>query len=79
MDYFINQWASLGDPAKQVIILCGLTMLILFFVLTKLLSEYDKSTTLPIWIFLKYKLLTPNERVLAQSIVSLFKWFFCEG
>ena len=42
MDYFINQWASLGDPAKQVIILCGLTMLILFFVLTKLLSEYDK-------------------------------------
>jgi hypothetical protein len=42
MDDFINQWASLGDPAKQVIILCGLTMLILFFVLTKLLSEYDK-------------------------------------
>ena len=42
MDYFINHWASLGDPAKQVIILCGLTMLILFFVLTKLLSEYDK-------------------------------------
>jgi hypothetical protein len=42
MDYFINQWASLGDPAKQVIILCGLTMLILFFVLTKLLSKYDK-------------------------------------
>jgi hypothetical protein len=42
MDNFIKQWASLGDPAKQVIILCGLTMLILFFVLTKLLSEYDK-------------------------------------
>ena len=42
MDYFINQWTSLGSFAKQIIIMCGLIMLILFFVLTKLLSEYDK-------------------------------------
>ena len=42
MDYFINQWASLGSFAKQIIIICGLVMFILFVVLTKLLSEYDK-------------------------------------
>ena len=42
MDYFINQWASLGSFAKQVIIICGLIMFILFIVLTKLLGEYDK-------------------------------------
>ena len=42
MDYFINQWTSLGSFAKQIIIMCGLIMLILFFVLTKLLGEYDK-------------------------------------
>ena len=42
MDYFINQWTSLVSFAKQIIIMCGLIMLILFFVLTKLLSEYDK-------------------------------------
>ena len=42
MDYFINQWASLGSFAKQIIIICSLVMFILFVVLTKLLSEYDK-------------------------------------
>ena len=42
MDYFINQWASLGSFAKQIIIICGVVMFILFVVLTKLLSEYDK-------------------------------------
>ena len=42
MDYFINQWASLGSFAKQIIIICGLVMFILFVVLTKLLGEYDK-------------------------------------
>ena len=42
MDNFIKQWASLGDPAKQVIIICGLIMFILFIVLTKLLGEYDQ-------------------------------------
>ena len=42
MDYFTNQWATLENVAKQIIIICGLIMFILFFVLTKLLSEYDK-------------------------------------
>ena len=42
MDYFINQWASLGSFAKQIIIICGLVMFILFVVLTKLLGEYDQ-------------------------------------
>ena len=42
MDNFIKQWASLGDPAKQVIILCWLIIFIMFFALTKILGEYDK-------------------------------------
>ena len=42
MDNFIKQWASLGDPAKQVIILCGLIIFIMVFALTKILGEYDK-------------------------------------
>tara|TARA_Y100000296_G_C5069966_1_gene204390 strand:+ start:30 stop:215 length:186 start_codon:yes stop_codon:yes gene_type:complete len=42
MDYFINQWASLGSFAKQVVILCGLINFLLFFALTKILGEYDQ-------------------------------------
>ena len=42
MDDFIKQWASLGEPAKQVIIFCGLIIFIMFFVLTKFLADYDK-------------------------------------
>tara|TARA_Y100000590_G_C15213531_1_gene823453 strand:+ start:79 stop:258 length:180 start_codon:yes stop_codon:yes gene_type:complete len=42
MDYFINQWASLGSFAKQIIILCGLINFLMFFAFTKILGEYDQ-------------------------------------
>ena len=42
MDYFTNQWASLGSVAKQIIIICGGVMVIMFYVLTKLLGDYDR-------------------------------------
>ena len=42
MEYFTNQWATLENVAKQIIIICGLVMFILFVVLTKLLGEYDQ-------------------------------------
>ena len=42
MDYFINNWESLSDEAKQIIIICSLVMVAMFYVMIKVLAEYDK-------------------------------------
>ena len=42
MDYFINTWESLNDEAKQVIIICSLVMVLMFYVIVKVLAQYDK-------------------------------------
>jgi|14_taG_2_1085336.scaffolds.fasta_scaffold27232_1 hypothetical protein len=42
MDYFTNQWATLENVAKQMIIICGLIMAVTLSVMVKVLSEYDK-------------------------------------
>ena len=42
MDYFINNWESLGDAAKQVIIICSLIMVVMFYVMVKVLAAHDK-------------------------------------
>ena len=42
MDYFINTLESLNDEAKQVIIICSLVMVLMFYVIVKVLAQYDK-------------------------------------
>jgi tetrahydromethanopterin S-methyltransferase subunit E len=42
MDYFTNQWLALENVAKQIIIICGLIMVVALSVTVKVLSEYDK-------------------------------------
>ena len=42
MDYFTNQWATLENVAKQIIIICGLIMIVTFSVIVKVLAEYDR-------------------------------------
>ena len=42
MDYFTNQWATLENVAKQIIIICGLIMIVTFSVMVKVLAEYDR-------------------------------------
>ena len=42
MDYFINHWETLGDEAKQVIVICWLVMVAVFYVMVKILAAHDK-------------------------------------
>ena len=42
MDYFTNHWVTLGDAAKQIIIMCGAIMAVTFYVMVRLLAEYDR-------------------------------------
>ena len=42
MDYFINHWETLGDEAKQVIVICSLVMVAVFYVMVKILAANDK-------------------------------------
>ena len=42
MDYFINTWESLNDEAKQIIIICTLVMVAMFYVMIKVLAKYDQ-------------------------------------
>ena len=42
MDYFINHWETLGDEAKQVIVICSLVMVAVFYVMVKILAAHDK-------------------------------------
>ena len=42
MEYFINQWGGLGAEAKQVIVICSLVMIVVFYVLVKVLAAHDK-------------------------------------
>ena len=42
MDDFINHWETLGDEAKQIIIICGLIMVMTFYGMLKVLAEYDR-------------------------------------
>ena len=42
MEYFTNQWGILEDTAKKGIIICGLIMGLMFYVMVKMLAEYDK-------------------------------------
>ena len=41
MDDFINHWEILGDEAKQIIVICGLIMVVTFYGMLKVLAEYD--------------------------------------
>ena len=41
MEYFTNQWATLENVAKQIIIICGLIMVVTFYGMLKVLAEYD--------------------------------------
>ena len=42
MDYFINHWETLGDEAKQVIVICSLVMVAVFYVMVKILAAHVK-------------------------------------
>tara|TARA_Y100000034_G_scaffold46820_1_gene57713 strand:+ start:320 stop:496 length:177 start_codon:yes stop_codon:yes gene_type:complete len=42
MEYFTNQWATLENVAKQIIIICGLIMVVTFYGMVKVLAEYDR-------------------------------------
>ena len=42
MEYFTNQWATLENVAKQIIIICGLIMVVTFSMMGKVLAEYDR-------------------------------------
>tara|TARA_R110002012_G_scaffold120702_1_gene270145 strand:- start:268 stop:447 length:180 start_codon:yes stop_codon:yes gene_type:complete len=42
MEYFTNQWATLENVAKQIIIICGLIMVVTFSMMVKVLAEYDR-------------------------------------
>ena len=42
MEYFINHWETLGDEAKQVIVICSLVMVAVFYVMVKILAAHDK-------------------------------------
>ena len=42
MDYFINHWETLGDEAKQVIVICSLVMVAVFYIMVKILAAHDK-------------------------------------
>ena len=42
MDYFINHWETLGDEAKQVIVICSLVMVAVFYMMVKILAAHDK-------------------------------------
>ena len=42
MDDFTNHWVTLGDAAKQIIIMCGAIVAVTFYVMVRLLAEYDR-------------------------------------